>query len=480
MFGCQHAPNPRGKTTLQILSTSLQVSWPYLKSHLSQHPSEASETDRFGVTALHHAIRKHSSERRHRDISLHVMERLVELYPEGIRKVDSMNGCNALHLACLVDDYQVVDMILKVDPDAARVSSPDDRIPLHRAQSLQVATRLVECFPQGVTVKAIQYNAYLPLHCVCSSTQTSPEVVQYLIETGRDLFPNETKIPKDGTNIKGTKRKEYPCGGLLIQDSHGNLPLQVLYRRMHFATSGTTSNRSRSHTNGSDRQYLSGNGEKGALHHTKQSQEEQLWSKLILVAKETYLARKEIFSNHNEHSQTPRVSDDSPQTRRDVPIVHAILETGGSLRIVKHVLNLYPQDIVRRDADDGATLLMLAVSNVSTEPELLTFLLDAEEQWKGNQSQHTKQDFERTVASVPNKKGRLPLHQAVISGRTLQNGVRELVQAEPRAVETRDVETSMYPFCLAAIPSFRWDNTCMDTVYELLRHAPHLLHQYCE
>ena len=150
MFGCQRVPNPQGKTTLQILSTSKLISWPVVESRLSQNPSDAYETDRFGVTALHHAIRKHSSDGFYRDTSLKVIDRLLCLYPEGIRKVDSMNGCNGLHLACLANDVEVVDMILKVDPEATMLTSPDDRLPLHRALDVPIAERLINCFPRGV------------------------------------------------------------------------------------------------------------------------------------------------------------------------------------------------------------------------------------------------------------------------------------------------------------------------------------------
>jgi hypothetical protein len=163
MFGCQQAPNPRGKTTLQILSTSKLISWPSAESRLHQHASDASEIDRFGVTALHHAIRKHSSDGIYCAISLRIIEQLLQLHPEGIRNVDSMNGCNALHLACLVNEYEVVDMIMKVDPGAAQLSSPDDRIPLHRAQGVQVAKRLVECFPQGVRKSSSCFKGGLPV-----------------------------------------------------------------------------------------------------------------------------------------------------------------------------------------------------------------------------------------------------------------------------------------------------------------------------
>ena len=315
-------------------------------------------------------------------------------------------------------------------------------------------------------VQASRHMRYLPLHCACSSNKATPQLVQFLITKMYDISSREKKaLTNDREERIGRKTNRFEnhlSGGLLAQDSYGYIPLQVLFRRLNFSSSVYTSNTLRSKTN-----MTRAGARSNELRETED--QDHIWTKLLLVAKETYLARHNtILDRFESHSQL----------QENVPIVHSILESGASLRIVQQALYLYPNDIMRRDAD-GATLLMLGVSNVSTELELLTFLLDAEQKWIKSQREKAEQmPSSFTAAGLPNKKGRLPLHQAVISGRTMRNGVRELVDAEPRAVETRDTETGMYPFCLAAIPTFRWDNTCMDTVYELLRDSPHLLQQY--
>jgi hypothetical protein len=68
---------------------------------------------------------------------------------------------------------------------------------------------------------------------------------------------------------------------------------------------------------------------------------------------------------------------------------------------------------------------------------------------------------------------------AIESGRTLKNGVETIVRAEPLALQTRDIQTRLYPFQLAAIPTFGWDNSNVDTIYSLLYAAPSVLDTYC-
>ena len=50
-----------------------------------------------------------------------------------------------------------------------------------------------------------------------------------------------------------------------------------------------------------------------------------------------------------------------------------------------------------------------------------------------------------------NQKGRLPIHLALESGKTLDNGVDALVDAFPESVRMRDPVTLLYPFQLAAV-----------------------------
>lgn len=285
-------------------------------------------------------------------------------------------------------------------------------------------------------------NGYLPLHYSCSDSNISLDVVKLLIENGI-----QNKI---GINT-GSNRY---CGGLLVKDAHGDTPIKIIFRRVLFTKSSSSSGES-NNSNDSGQHSL-------------------LWQKLCLVVKATCLAMRGLS-----------YSDD---TLSETPLLHAIIECGGHTSLVKYALRLHPGQALTRD-ENGRVPLTIASTKVDTNPEIIELLL-LEENQDGveafESSSATKNDSStsrqkmQSAAAMCDGEGRLPLHLAVQSGRTLNNGVNWIVNAAPLALQTRDVHTRMYPFMLAAIPTYKWDNTCVDTIYTLLRKAPHVVQKYCK
>lgn len=71
--------------------------------------------------------------------------------------------------------------------------------------------------------------------------------------------------------------------------------------------------------------------------------------------------------------------------------------------------------------------------------------------------------------------GQLPLVAAILSGKTWENGVQLLLEAEPRALSTRERISGLYPFALAAtITSSETDKSIsdVDTIFQLLKAGP--------
>jgi len=71
--------------------------------------------------------------------------------------------------------------------------------------------------------------------------------------------------------------------------------------------------------------------------------------------------------------------------------------------------------------------------------------------------------------------GRLPLVAAILSGKTWENGVQLLLEAEPRALSTRERLSGLYPFALAAtITSSETHKSIadVDTIFQLLKAGP--------
>jgi len=72
------------------------------------------------------------------------------------------------------------------------------------------------------------------------------------------------------------------------------------------------------------------------------------------------------------------------------------------------------------------------------------------------------------AARIRDTTGRLPLHLAAEAGRHWDSGMSALVEAAPKAVNTRDIRTNFYPFMLAATAK----NCDVDSIYGLLRANP--------
>jgi len=60
--------------------------------------------------------------------------------------------------------------------------------------------------------------------------------------------------------------------------------------------------------------------------------------------------------------------------------------------------------------------------------------------------------FLRDLACFHNKDYKLPLHLAIEKGSSIRDEVTQIIfEANPRALETRDLSTHLYPFALAAV-----------------------------
>ena len=245
-----------------------------------------------------------------------------------------------------------------------------------------------------------------------------------------------------------------------------------------------------------------------------------LWKKLSVIAKATYLAIRGLsysnYNHHNQHNHPTYISSSDVDTPL---LLHAMIECGAPVSLVKLALQFHPDQIFMRDEVDGRTPLSIASAKVNANPEIISLLLGEEVEEAGgnrnganennnvndnkvnknqdeNESSQDHHDQKHdvnhrntfkqptkekraSIASMCDRGGRLPLHVALQSGRTYQNGVEKIANAAPLAMQTRDTQTGMYPFMLASIPNYRWDNTCIDTIYTMIRSVPHVMQRYC-
>ncbi len=182
-----------------------------------------------------------------------------------------------------------------------------------------------------------------------------------------------------------------------------------------------------------------------------------MWQKLCFVAKATYMTIRGLPYHDDVIS--------------NIPLLHAIIECGAHTSLVEYVITLYPDQVLFRD-DDGRVPLSVASAKVDCNTETLELLL------KKDACDDKRVTTTISAAAMADNKNRLPLHLAVESGRTWNNGVQLIADAAPLALQTCDGLTRMYPYMLAAIPNYRWDNTCIDTIYTLIRKVPHIIQKH--
>jgi ankyrin repeat protein len=83
----------------------------HILKHIALHPEEASEECDEGSLPLHYLLRNQPP--------LHVVEALVDAYPEAVFCSETINHYLPLHVACRHGcDPDVVDFLIQLNPDA--------------------------------------------------------------------------------------------------------------------------------------------------------------------------------------------------------------------------------------------------------------------------------------------------------------------------------------------------------------------------
>eukprot|EP00957_Ditylum_brightwellii_P123910 9445132-Ditylum_brightwellii.AAC.1 len=111
------------------------------------------------------------------DLGIDVIKSLIS--PFAIRLTDNLNlGWTALHRICQNDNpsLEVLSVVLKAYPEAAREKDYWDRTPLHlicgnRRASLEMVSMMMKAYPEAAREKDI--HGCTPLHLICGNRRTS-------------------------------------------------------------------------------------------------------------------------------------------------------------------------------------------------------------------------------------------------------------------------------------------------------------------
>lgn len=292
-------------------------------------------------------------------------------------------------------NVQVIQFIARLDEGRTVFGQTLDEVsqdvPLHRARHIQIASILLQCCPQAVSIQNIEGN--LPIHTAIMHFK-SPQHIKLLIERG--------------------KQQNMLHGGILVPNKNGQTPLSILSHQT---------------ATGIDIAYLTFPLFKGDL---------RLWENLNLLLQEAYSTDHEGTFVHGRHH---------------FRILHSIISTSCPKQAVYLGQLLAPDQIKEADENGRYPLSLAASQKTSCRKEILKTLLNA---------------YPQAILTLDSTKRRLPLHWAVASGRDLEEGTQELLNANPSALEICDRD-GFYPCMLAA------DTCSLNTMYVLLRDCPDVL-----
>jgi len=161
-------------------------------------------------------------------------------------------------------------------------------------------------------------------------------------------------------------------------------------------------------------------------------------------------------------------------------IVHAISAIVSTPHFLRVNLRLYPWLISEYD-DDGHLPLHKACRverpdginesfywmKPSTQFEKFYFRLIPETREKDNPITILTEQYPKAASVLDPETGNLPLHAAILSGKTMTDGIKSLMNAAPLTLSTRNLKHRLYPFQLSAM----MDND-LDVTYELLLANP--------
>ncbi len=154
------------------LSVAVSIAKPNLeavKLIIAYRPDSVSKTDEDGSLPLMHACAN--------NLSLDVIEYLIELYPAAIKATDSF-GCAAIHYAAFYGCANTVKYLISVEPKCAQMVEGNGALPIHDAVQNQrsfgagcteMVEFLLQVYPDSVR-KRDDYGAF-PLHKAAKSSE---------------------------------------------------------------------------------------------------------------------------------------------------------------------------------------------------------------------------------------------------------------------------------------------------------------------
>ncbi|KAL9186536.1 hypothetical protein ACHAXT_005774 [Thalassiosira profunda] len=387
---------------------------------------------------------------------------------------DGEGGLGDRPLIRLVEDHHWVAALQRIatHPRETQQVGIQGRTPLHVACDHDAPPALVQAllnaWPEGAErVGTSQMN---PLHITCSSPHASVDVVRVLLQGCRDSLRITGAKDVDGdTPLHAACRCAAPMDVLVTllqanptavtqKDYEGLNPLMRLWVR-YFVLVGE--------------QIISNIAQPSDIN----GELIEAWQKSLLLLQVMH-GMENPSSEHNQSAP--------------FRTVHAASSVDCPRCVLRIARVLFPQELLSRDEKNQLPVHIAAAAPVYAVHDLrgegytiddVDFDEDPAARVERNKKKECKYkepsvlnillDGEPAAARERDAHGQLPLHVAIMRGKTLDEGVQALVDAHPDALTQPDSQTNLYPFMLAA--SVGRGRGHVGTIFALLRDAPDLV-----
>lgn len=373
----------------------------------------------------------------------------------------------------LVEDHHWVAAIERISTHPRETSAVgiQGRTPLHVACDHDAPAALVQAllaaWPEGAERVGTSYMN--PLHITCSSAHASIDVVRVLLTGCRDPLRITGAKDVDGdTPLHAACRCGAPMDVLITllqanpvtvlwRDYEGLNPLMRLWVRYYVIV-----------------------GEQ-IISNLKQPSD--LTPDLVEAWERTVLLLQVMNAMDGTTQQRPLLAP--------FHAVHASSYVNCPRCVVRMAMVLFPEQLLMRDEGGFLPIHIAAAAPVYAVHDLRgegfsmeDAILDEETGMpiirKLKETKYTEPSVidillsgEASAAKERDPNGQLPLHIAIMRGKTLDEGVKALADAYPEALTMPDKHTNLYPFMLAASVG-RGRGDC-STIYEMVRAAPDLV-----
>mmetsp|Transcript_45258 Transcript_45258/g.94934 ORF Transcript_45258/g.94934 Transcript_45258/m.94934 type:complete len:595 (-) Transcript_45258:246-2030(-) len=381
----------------------------------------------------------------------------------------------------LVEDHRWVAALQRITthPRETQQVGIQGRTPLHVACDHDAPAPLVQAllsaWPEGA--ERVGTSHMNPLHITCSSPHASLDVVRVLLAGCRDPLAITGAKDVDGdTPLHAACRCAAPMDVLVTllhanpitvtwKDYEGLNPLMRLWVR-YFVLVGE--------------QIISNITKPSDL----TSDLVEAWQKSLLLLQVMHAMEKRAAKDNGQDSKQHQLAP--------FCTVHAASSVDCPRCVVRIAKALFPGELLSRDHNNRLPIHIAAAAPVYAVHDLRgegftidDAMFDDPAQRAARSKEKESKYKEPSVIDIllsespesareRDEHGQLPLHVAVMRGKTWDEGVQALVQAYPDALNTPDNHTNLYPFMLAASVG-RGRGDC-STIYALLRSSPELVH----